>query len=172
MVLLSDIERDRLLHRSKDSKTRASNDVRVRKKLRAWLENAYDIALVCEYLPEDQVTREIVDNHVFLLMGIARQLIEILRFYPIGGKVDHPEDWKVLLPSGATRPVEDRDLERSLSLKKVLTDLVPFHGRDNPMDAILRISELDADPVLRERITDGERVALNRVTDALINYNT
>lgn len=171
MSLLSVAERDRLIHRPHDAKKRASNDVRIRKKLRSWLENLDDIALIDEYLPQDQVIKEIADNHIYFLMGIARKFMEILKYYPIIGKADHPESWKVLITQGVERPATDIDMSRALSIKKSIEDLMALHGESNPIDKVLLLSRMDSHPELQDKITEAERRGLERLTEAIMDYD-
>lgn len=171
MSLLSDIERDRLRYRPHDAKTRASNDVRIRKKLRSWIHDLDDIALICEFLPEDQLAKEMADNDVFFLMGIARCFMDTLKFMPIVGKVDQPEGWKKRSSSGVEYPVSDVDIDRSLSLKKSIDDIISYYGQDNPIGSVLELSRMESIPELKNKITEGDRKGLERVRVSLMNYD-
>jgi len=169
MSLLTDIERERLIHRPRDAKERASNDVRIRKKLRAWIHGLDDIALICEYLPEDQLNKEIVDNDVYFLTGIARSFMEALKFSPIVGRVDHPEEWKTQTDTGAERPATPEDIDRALAIKKIIDDIMVYHGQNNPIDSVLILSRMAADPELKNKLTEADHKSLKRLKDALMN---
>jgi len=171
MSLLSEIERDRLRRRPPDAKTRASNDVRIRKKLRSWIHDLDDIALICEYLPEDQLAKEMADNDVYFLMSIAKSFMKTLKFMPIVGKVDQPEGWKIKSNSGIEYPVSDMDIDRSLTIKKIIDDIMPYHGWYNPIDSVLELSRMESIPELKNKITEGDRKGLERVREALMNYD-
>jgi len=171
MSLLTDIERERLRDRSRDAKTRASNDVRIRKKLRSWVHTLDDIALITEYLPEDQLIKEITDNDVYFLMGIAKSFMKNLRFMPMVGKSDQPEGWKTKTDAGAEYPASDIDIDRSLTIKKIIDDIMAYHGDNNPIDYVLMISRMASIPELQSKITEGDRKGLERLTESLINYN-
>ncbi len=170
MSLLSDIERERLIRRPRDAKARASNDVRIRKKLRTWIHDLDDVALICEYLPEDQLNKEIVDNDVYFLTGIARSFMKALKFSPIVGRVDHPEEWKTQTDTGAERPVTDEDIDRSLAIKKIIDDIMVYHGQNNPIDSVLILSKMAANPELKSKLNEANHKSLKRVEDALINF--
>jgi hypothetical protein len=170
MSLLSDIERERLIHRPHDAKTRASNDVRIRKKLRAWIHELDDVALICEYLPEDQINKEIVDNDVYFLMGIARSFMKSLKFFPMLGRVDHPEEWKTQTDTGAERSVTDEDIDRSLTIKKIIDDIIVYHGQNNPIDSVLILSKMASIPELQSKVTEADRRSLERLQESLINF--
>lgn len=167
--LLTDSERERLINRSSDSKTRASNDVRVRKKLRSWLQSLDDIALICEYLPEDQLTKEITDNQIFFLMNIAKNIMEIRHFLPIVGDIKNPDEWKIVTATGAKQLANDVDIERSLKIKHVIDDIMLLHGRDNPIDTVSLLFKLESKPEFKNRLTEDDLKAIERVREACIN---
>jgi hypothetical protein len=166
--LLSNTERDRLRHRPQEAKERASNDVRVRKKLRSWLQSLDDIGLICEYLPEDQISKEITDNHIFFLMGIAKTFMELRHFSPITGRLDNPDEWKIVTKTGAEFPANDIDIGRSLKLRHVINDIMEFHGQKNPVDAVDILSKLKSLPESQSRLTEADEKAIDRVTKAII----
>jgi hypothetical protein len=170
MSLLTNTERERLRHRSSDAKTRASNDVRIRKKLRSWIHDLDDVVLICKYLPENQLAKEIVDNDVYFLTGIARSFMEILKFMPITGKVDQPEGWRTESDAGGYPPT-NQDIDRSLAIKKIIDDIMVFHGQNNPVDSALILSRMDSIPDLKNKITEDDRKGLERVSEAIMNYN-
>jgi hypothetical protein len=167
--LLTDSERERLINRSNDSKTRASNDVRVRKKLRSWLQSLDDIALICEYLPEDQITKEITDNQIFFLMNIAKNLMEIRHFLPIVGDIKNPDEWKIVTTTGAEQLANDVDIERSLKIKHVIDDIMLLHGQDNPIDTVSLLFKLESKPEFKKRLTEDDLKAIERVKESCLN---
>ena len=167
--LLTDSERDRLVHRSSDSKTRASNDVRVRKKLRSWLQSLDDIGLICEYLPEDQLSKETTDNHIFFLMSIAKSFMKIRHFLPIEGEIEKPDEWKIVTATGTKQLANDVDIDRSLKIKHVIDDIMLFHGENNPIDTVSLLSRLKSQPEFKNRLTEADLKAIERVTEAIIN---
>lgn len=167
--LLTDSERERLIHRSNDSKTRASNDVRVRKKLRSWLQSLDDIGLVCEYLPEDQLSKEITDNQIFFLIGIANSFMKIRHFLPIEGDIESPDEWKIVTATGAKQLANDVDIDRSLKIKRVMDDIMLFHGQNNPIDKVSLLSRLKSQPEFKNRLNEADLKAIDRVTEAIIN---
>lgn len=167
--LLTDSERERLINRSSDSKTRGSNDVRVRKKLRSWLQSLDDIALICEYLPEDQLTRELTDNQIFFLMNIARNFMETRHFLPIVGDIKNPDEWKIVTATGAKQLANDVDIERSLKIKHVIDDIMLLHGQDNPIDTVSLLFKLESKPEFKNRFTEDDLKAIERVREAFIN---
>ena len=170
--LLTDSERERLINRSSDSKTLASNDVRVRKKLRSWLQSLDDIALICEYLPEDQLTKELTDNQIFFLMDLARNFMEIRHFLPIVGDIKNPDVWKIVTATGAKQLANDVDIERSLKIKHVIDDIMLFHGHDNPIDTVSLLFKLESKPEFKNRLTEADLKAIERVREAIINSSS
>jgi hypothetical protein len=167
--LLTNSERERLIHRSSDAKTRASNDVRIRKKLRCWLQSLDDIGLICEYLPEDQLAKEITDNQIFFLMSTAKSFMKIRHFLPIEGNIKNPADWKIVTATGAKQLANDVDIDRSLKIKNVIDDIMLFHGHDNPIDTVSLLSKLKSQPEFQNRLTETDLKAIERVTEAIIN---
>lgn len=167
--LLTNTERDRLRHRPHDAKERASNDVRVRKKLRSWLQSLDDIGIICEYLPEDQRSKEITDNQIFFLMGIARSFMKTRHFFPIEGDIEKLDEWKIVTATGAKQSANDVDIERSLKMKNTIDDIMVFHGKNNPIDTVSLLFHLQSEPELRNRLTEADLKAIERVTEAIIN---
>lgn len=79
--LLSDLERERLEKRDElDQHTRATNDVRVKKKLDAWLKGIDDVLYIVGHLPEDQLRKVFTDDHAFALLDLAERIMAIKRF--------------------------------------------------------------------------------------------
>ena len=84
---------------SLDRHTRATNDVRTRRKLAAWLKGVDDVFQILEHLPEDQLNQVFDDDHAYRLLRLAERIMKIKHFYPIEGTLEHPEEWKVMAPN-------------------------------------------------------------------------
>ena len=159
MALLSDMERDRLIHRPQDSKQRASNDVRIRKKLSSWLQTLTDVALILEYLPEDQIVKEIVDDHdIYSFLYMSERLMEIKKFYPVVGPVENPDEWEVVIDKTTKRPAEDTDILRSKFLGERLNSLNRFIG-DSSTNPVCHASKLEE----LERMGLGDRIKADEI---------
>jgi hypothetical protein len=171
MSLLSDVERERLIHRPQDSKTRASNDVRVRKKLRSWLQYLTDVALILEYLPEDQIVKEIVDDHdLYSLLYMSERLMEIKKFYPVVGPIENPEKWEIIIEETIKRPAGDDDIERTKLLGERLNSLSRFIGdtSKNPICRALKLDKLER-MGMGDRIKDDEKAGLEKLKQVSAN---
>lgn len=126
--LLSDLERERLEKRNTlDTHTRNTNDVRVKKKLTAWLDSLEDISLILKHMPSDQwrnIAPSLKDEHVIVLFKLSEKLMGVLGYYGIEWSEDDPSAWVVTragfdergLPIAAKdpRPVTERDIKQSL----------------------------------------------------------
>jgi len=126
--LLSDLERERLETRnSLDPHTRNTNDVRVKKKLTAWLDSLEDISLILKHMPSDQwwnVAPSLKDEHVIVLFKLSEKLMDVLGYYGIEWSEDDPRAWVVTragfdergFPIAAKdpRPATARDIKQSL----------------------------------------------------------
>jgi hypothetical protein len=179
--LLTKTERDRLIDRQnmEDKKTRAANDVRVKRKLSAWLKNVPDVLLILKHLPEDQKRAVVNDEDIFVLLEVVERLLGIKEFHSIYGKFRDPANWGVTDICGDTKryrvdsrvlpKASDLDILRSLSLKDHLDKLDCFLGSDNPVGQFALTEQLDADPKFRHLIKDEDRAALDRVRQAQKN---
>ncbi len=126
--LLSDLERERLETRnSLDPHTRNTNDVRVKKKLTAWLDSLEDISLILKHMPSDQwrnITPSLKDEHVIVLFKLSEKLMDVLGYYGIEWSEDDPRAWVVTragfdergFPIAAKdpRPATEKDIKQSL----------------------------------------------------------
>ena len=190
--MLSELERDRLMHReAQNPHTRSTNDTRVRKKLKAWMSEILDIMYILEYLPEDQLSDVIIDDDVRDLKFIALMAASIKKFGPVIGELEEPEKWKTIEAtkpkrseswkkfSPIERPVEDRDIVRAVeSMADLLwlntfanaTILAPIKG-GNPIEKAMHYSRFHSIPALSQRLTEGERKGIERINQALRKYH-
>jgi hypothetical protein len=115
MVVLSNLEKDRLIHRdAQNPNTRATNDTRVRKKLKAWMSEILDVMYILEYLPENQLNDVVIDDDVRDLMFISLMAASIKKNGPITGELKKPENWRII---ETTKPLKSwPDLRREASL--------------------------------------------------------
>lgn len=137
--LLSDLERNRLEKRkSLDPHTRNTNDVRVKRKLLAWMKELDDISVILKHLPKDQwnnLSSSINEDQIAILFKLSEKLMDLRDFYGIEGNQSDRTTWKVTKdgydergfprPASSPRKPTDRDIKQSwivaqheLALKK------------------------------------------------------
>jgi hypothetical protein len=168
--LLSDLERERLTKRETlDRHTRTTNDIRVKRKLAAWLENISDVMLILKHLPTDQSQRVITDDHIFHLLAIIDDAMRIDQFAPVEGDIENPEKWVA-----GKRPARELDILRAYRLHDPLQFLSRFYvkpGSTNPIDKISLLMMMKADPRYKARINDAELKGLTIIEKALKTHS-
>jgi hypothetical protein len=82
--LLSDLELERLMNRSNEPLTRATNDGRVRRKLSAWLKNINNVFIILHNLPEDQLKDVLSEKDIDKLYFVILEAMRIKDYYPHG----------------------------------------------------------------------------------------
>jgi hypothetical protein len=169
-MALSPTERERLINRPKDSKTRATNDVRVRRKLAAWLKDLDDIELIFGFLPPDQLKKELNDEVVFKLLRFAEIAMYILDFRPIEGDVADPDKWVNVAEDNTRKSVTDEDILRAYRFEPHVKNVEECFGARNPIAAISALADLDEDPLLHDKVNDGERRAIKKVQKIMDEY--
>ena len=75
--LLSNLEFERLMNRSKEPHTRATNDGRVKRKLAAWLKNINDVFVILQKLPENQLKDALDEEDIDKLYSIIGEAMKI-----------------------------------------------------------------------------------------------
>jgi len=172
--MLSDLEKDRLVNRNrsgltqKDIKDRATNDMRVRRKLSSWLKDISDAVLVLQCLPDDQLDDIIDDWHIYFLLNIAEAGMDIKRFHPIEGDAETPEKWQTVLKyndqtgkAEETRAAEKLDIARSGMLSHHIGIIgKKYLGYRNPVTKVAELSNLYQKPKLKDKVSEGERRAV------------
>jgi hypothetical protein len=161
--LLTEKERERLINRqdTTDKKTRAANDIRVRKKLAAWLKNIPDVLLILEKLPKDQTNAVLSDEDIFTFFNLTEKAIHVRGFSLIEGRISWPK-W-----SGYSGEVTDLDIWRSWHLHKHIHKLLDFHGHRNPLWDWDVLHPMEEDKHFRERISPEELRGMERIKHAL-----
>jgi hypothetical protein len=167
---LSQTEKDRLLNRPTDSRDRATNDVKVRKKLAAWLKDLPDMALVFQYLPKKQLRKELNDFDAFNFMDFAMRTMDCLDFNPIFGDIGSLNMWYVPSPDGEQRPPTDQDIERAAWLSLTIEQLKNFYGNKNPVGAAMDLNLIYDHPRTRGRLTEGEIASIEKVNQVMSKY--
>ena len=169
--MLSPTERERLNERNSedmDAQTRASNDARLRRKLATWLkEDIDDVYLILGNLPHDQLKRVLTDRNVSDVLFLASRIMLIRDFYPVFGDPKHPESWKV---TDRERPANDLDITRAWRLCYdfgILKTYFEDTDSPNPIAAVASYSKMLSDPILKDRITEDEKKAFDRVMKAV-----
>jgi hypothetical protein len=165
---LSPKEREGLLNRPTNSHERATNDVRVRKKLAAWLKEADDIKLIFENLPKDQLRKEISGDHFEFFLNLAICAMKCLDIGRIEGKIDEPYEWAVVIDEKNKRLATDSDIIDALSHNDRLNVL---QSLSSPViEEALFLDKLDKSPKFHDRVTDSERNGIERVNKAIKDY--
>jgi len=160
--MLSELEKDRLINRNAQTpRDRATNDMRVRKKLSAWLKNIPDVLLALEKLPRDQTSNVLSDEDVFKLFTLTEEAIHVRGFSLIEGRISWPK-W-----SGYSGEVTDLDIWRSWHLHKHIHKLLDFHGHRNPLWDWDVLHPMEEDKHFRERISPEELRGMERIKHAL-----
>lgn len=166
--MLSDLELKRLESRSSlDRHTRTTNDVRVKRKLAAWLKGMGDVLRILDNLPEDQIQDITNDQDIYRLLNIVNYLLYKRNFYPLYGEKDKADDWEVVIDDDITRPAENLDIIRSSELEHYITQLRLFHGlENNPIGAVEFLEMIDNHTDFRDRLTDDDRKSIKRLKQA------
>jgi hypothetical protein len=143
--LLSDLEFKRLMNRSNEPRTRATNDGRVRRKLSAWLKNINDVFIILQKLPEDQLKDVLHEEDIDKLYSIMGQFMKIMNYYPTA-----LEQWRVELEKKETEIFKLRhgaflqlDIQGISNFSKPLIDLIQ-QGKTWTEEDLLK--ELHIDP--------------------------
>ena len=173
-TLLSPTERERLNERNSkdmDAQTRASNDSRVRRKLKTWLdEDLGDVFLILQNLPHDQLKRVLTDRNVIDVFSLVSNFMDIREFRPVVGDPIHPEQWAVPDPKRNKKlPATDLDIMRAWllgSCLQIMSYNYEIPSSPNPVGAAMSFSRMLSDPNLRDRITEDEKKAVERVRKA------
>lgn len=166
--MLTKLEKDRLVDRSKNSRIRANNDVRVKRKLKAWLEDTKDVMLILKHLPKDLIRDVSSEDDVYFLFDITADLMERRDFAPLRGKLSEPETWKA-----GDRPVEGLDIWRNWNLLYHIRKMVGFYGyegsdgADNPFSQYELLKDLKNNSEYVNRLTEGERKGIEIINEAL-----
>jgi len=146
----------------KDKKARAANDIRVKKKLAAWLKNIPDVLLILDKLPEDQIREELSDKDVFDLFKLTDASMGILNFSPIDGRI-WDERWISSQPGGAT----DLDIWRSWHTYNHVGKMYDYLGHKNPIIDFDNLEPLEKEPEFRDKLTKDERRGIDRIRRAI-----
>lgn len=178
--MLSELERKRLTDREgQTSKDRATNDMRVRRKLSSWLDDMRDATLILKCLPSDQLIDIIQDWNIYLLLALVDDTIKIKKFRPIEGEAGKFEEWKAVIEyekrtgEKIVRPAEDLDITRGLMLVHLIKSLNQHVGPRSPLPKVDALAEACRNPDLPDfgnRLTDGEKQAIEKCSNALKKY--
>jgi hypothetical protein len=173
--LLSEEERKQMIERADyDRQTLSDNDLIIKRKLRAWLNEIKDVSLILRYLPEDLVRDELIDEYAFDLLSIAADIMRLQKFLSISGDMSNPEEWQAR-GYGIIRLAEDKDIGRSLILNGLIKYLVVFAGENyaegqNPANAAGTLARLQDVSRPFEMIGPEEKKAIEKVRSAVSRY--
>lgn len=165
---LSPKEREGLLNRPSNAHERATNDVRVRKKLAAWLKEASDIKLIFEHLPIEQLRKELSADSPEFFLNLAIGAMTCLDIGRIDGKIDEPEEWAVVIDEKNKRFASDSDIINALIINSRLDVLKTLASP--VIEEALFLEKMDKNPKFHNRVTDSERIGIERVNKAIRDY--
>jgi hypothetical protein len=174
-ALLSSEEREQLVNRAAHNRQILSdNDLRIKKKLEAWLGDIKDIRLILRNLPEDLTRDVLMDENAFDLLSIAAEIMRLQKFLSISGEVDKPEEWQAR-GYGIIRLAEDKDIGRSLILNSHIRDLVVFTGENyaggqNPAIKARALARRQGDSRFSGETMTDEQNAIEKVKNAVAKY--
>lgn len=165
---LSPKEREGLLNRPLNAHERATNDVRVRKKLAAWLKEADDIKLIFDNLPKEQLRKELSEDHFDFFLNLAVGAMKCLEIGHIEGKIDEPYEWVVVIDEKNKRLATDPDIINALNNNDRLNVLQELSSP--VIEEALFLDKMDKSPKFHDRVTDSERDGIERVHKAFKDY--
>jgi hypothetical protein len=174
-ALLSNEERAQIMNRAAyDRQTLSDSNLRIKKKLRLWLEDIKDIRLILSNLPEDLTRDVLIDAYAFDLLSIVHEIMRLQKFLSISGEVDKPEEWQAR-GYGIIRQAEEKDIGRSLILNGHIRDLVVFAGENyisgqNPAIKARVLDRLQEDSRLSGKMMPDEGKAIEKVKNAIVKY--
>jgi hypothetical protein len=171
--MLSDLERNRLKTRETDPpKTRAINDMRVKKKLRAWLDDGFDALEIFHAIPEDKLKEELTDRDIYQLLTLARYILVARRFMAIQGELEKPDGLEAI-GYDVTRPADSTDIARSVFVDFHVNQLKIFVGPNNPAPFASEVSRIFNTPGKEKyanRFTPEEKEGVARINQHIDNY--
>lgn len=175
--MLSELEMEKLVNRRDQTpRDRATNDMRVRRKLSVWLDNISDADTILNILPADQLRDKIDDTSIFLLLDIVWNLMKIKNFRTIVGTKDEPTKWKTKAISESDevnmRPAPDKaaeklDIARSSMLLLGFSGMFRYLGSENPIISVVDQWKNLYKPGYLDKLEAGERQSIEKVLDAL-----
>jgi hypothetical protein len=175
-ALISNEEREQMVNRAAyDRQTLSDNDLRIKNKLKAWLDDIKDIRLILRNLPEDLTRDVLIDEHVFDLLCIATEIMRLQKFLAISGEVNKPEEWQAR-GYGIVRLAEDKDIGRNLVLNSYIRDLVVFAGENfigeqNPAIRARALERVQCTSLSSGKIMPNEQKAIEKVKTATAKYS-
>ena len=161
--MLSNLERERLKNRKSESpKIRAINDMRVKKKLFAWLEDIDDAILILS--TQERIKEGIEDEDIYRLFTLAEKMMKIKGFSPIQGRIgDNPDTWKV-----GGRPVEDIDIQRADKLYSYIEKIKELFGSDDLIGMERQLKQMIIRyPQWKYKADEDEKRSILRIEEAL-----
>jgi hypothetical protein len=175
-ALLNNEERAQMMNRAGyDRQTLSDSNLRIKRKLRLWLEDIKDIRLILSNLPEDLTRDVLIDEYAFDLLSIVHEIMRLQKFLSISGEVDKPEEWQAR-GYGIIRLAEEKDIGRSLILNSHIRDLAVFAGEhyfsgENPAIKARALDRLQEDSRFSREIMPSEEKAIEKVKSAIVKYS-
>ena len=185
--MLTELERDRLLHRNEvDSRKRANNDTKVRQKFKDWLGSLVEAQLIFKHLPLDKIKKLISDDDAYSLFELSMYTMAARDFSPIIGEIEDAASWKTVVGKSdfnenITQTASNTDIVRSAYLTVLLGKLEYLLRSDrNPVAAIMRfkLAELNDSPEFSVFLKDNPdlvekyRIGYERVCEAGLKLPT
>lgn len=179
--MLTDLERDRLKERdSENPHTRATNDIRVRKKLQNWVNGIGDVARIINALPYGQTNKIITDDAFIDLLRVVNMMTWKKKFLSVLGDIEEPDSWEAVdLDEQTNKKVEDQDILRTILLRDQIETLCTTANlsleiqESNPIDVALLLAPIYSNPDLRKRlrISAMEQKAIEKIIQILKKHN-
>lgn len=181
-IMLTDLEKTRLqTRRELNPHTRNTNDLRVRKKFEAWVNDTYDVIDILQYLPAHQLDNTFTNFKIAAIIHIVFLMIRDKNFFPMIGKLAKPEEWEaadIIHRNYKTRSVEDEDIAKNFLLINGIEKLDFFLGRkrgsgshfnpENPVDVAISSRSFYFNP--NNQLEKDEEKGVERIRQALKKY--
>ncbi|MCJ7444180.1 MAG: hypothetical protein MUO26_06575 [Methanotrichaceae archaeon] len=165
---------------SENPHTRATNDIRVRKKLQNWVNGIGDVARIINALPYGQTNKIITDDAFIDLLRVVNMMTWKKKFLSVLGDIEEPDSWEAVdLDEQTNKKVEDQDILRTILLRDQIETLCTTANlsleiqESNPIDVALLLAPIYSNPDLRKRlrISAMEQKAIEKIIQILKKHN-
>ena len=172
--MLTELERDRILHREELTVPEKKNlNFRLRKKLIGLKQTLEDIRLILTYLPQDELREELDFGHLRKSLDVTDSLIEIIDPWPVGEHEDEePRAFRVhgmAIPDSKPGKCTIKSISRTASLDEIN---LHKHLKDHLDKLLLCVDPCTPDPVCRDvefyQLQMNEMLNLQKVSRGVI----